>query len=126
MRGVTPRQIVKSMVVKDGTGEYHVVLVPGDRVISWPKLRGVLGVNKAAMPSAEEAKAVTGFARGTITPFGTATPLDVVADALVEPGPITVGGGAHSVAIYLDGDDLLAHFGATRVDITDPDPAFAE
>ena len=126
LRRVRPRQIVKSMIVKDGTGEYHVVLVPGDRVISWPKLRAVLGVNKATMPSADEAKAVTGFARGTITPFGTLTPLDIVADALVEPGPITVGGGAYSVGIYLDGDDLLAHFGAERVDITEPDPAFVE
>lgn len=126
MRGVTPRQIVKSMVVKDNTGTYRIVLVPGDRVISWPKLRGVLGVNKAAMPSADEAKEITGFARGTITPFGTKTELPIVADALVESGPISLGGGAHSVAIYLTGDDLLAHFGAERVDITEPDPHFAD
>ena len=38
--------------------------------------------------------AVTGFVRGTITPFGTRTPLPVVLDASVS-GPISLGGGAH-------------------------------
>ena len=125
-RGVQPCDVVKTLVVRRGEDDYVLVLVPGDRTLHWPRLRAVLGVNKAAMPSADEAKAVTGFARGTITPFGTLTPLDIVADALVEPGPITVGGGAYSVSIYLDGDDLLAHFGAERVDITEPDLAFVE
>lgn len=124
MRGITPRQLVKSMVIKDSKGVYSILLVPGDRVIAWSKLRQLLGVNKAAMPPQSEAEAVTGFARGTITPFGTRSALPVIADELVESGPISIGGGDHSVAFYLDGDDLVDHFGAIRFDITDPDPSF--
>ena len=37
---------MKSLVF-DCEGRWVVVLVPGDRVISWPKLRGVLGVDAA-------------------------------------------------------------------------------
>ena len=36
-RGVPPRAIVKTMVVRRGPGEHLFVLVPGDREISWPK-----------------------------------------------------------------------------------------
>ncbi|OYN85292.1 aminoacyl-tRNA deacylase [Parenemella sanctibonifatiensis] len=120
-RGVQPRQIVKSMVVRHGA-DHTIVLVPGDRVIAWPKLRAVLGVTRSTMPPADEAKEITGFARGTITPFGTRTPLPVVADELVPLGEVSVGGGAHGVAIHLAGADLLEHFGARVADVTDPDP----
>ncbi|MDJ1370871.1 aminoacyl-tRNA deacylase [Gulosibacter molinativorax] len=123
-RGITPRELIKSMVIKDSRGVYSVVLVPGDRVIAWAKLRKLLSVNKAAMPPQGEAEEITGFARGTITPFGTKSALPIIADERIPEGPISIGGGAHSVAFYLNGSDLLDHFGAVRLDITDPDPSF--
>ena len=79
-RGVEPADVIKTMVVRRGEGDYVLVLVPGDRVISWPKLRALLGVNRLSMPDADEALAVTGYPRGTITPFGTTTALPVIAD----------------------------------------------
>ena len=79
-RGVPPRSIVKTMVVRRGAGDHLFVLVPGDREISWPKLRAVLGVNRISMPDAEVAREVTGYERGTITPFGSATALPVIVD----------------------------------------------
>lgn len=119
-RGVTPGEIVKSMVVRLGESDYAIALVPGDRKISWSKLRGAMGVNRAKMPSAEEAFEITGFERGTITPFGVKSPLPVLADETVPDGAISMGGGAHDVALYLDGADLKRHFDAQVLDITDP------
>ena len=58
------------MVVRRGAGDHLFVLVPGDREISWPKLRALLGVNRISMPDADAAREVTGYERGTITPFG--------------------------------------------------------
>jgi hypothetical protein len=46
--------------------------------------------------------AATGYERGTITPFGAARAWPVVADTRVS-GEITLGGGAHGVAVALDG-----------------------
>ena len=87
-RGLDPRQVLKTLVVRRGDGDYLFVLVPGDRQISWPKMREHLGVKRISMPDAETAQDVTGYVRGTITPFGSlasphGTPWPVIADALV-------------------------------------------
>nr|NLD40722.1 YbaK/EbsC family protein [Actinomycetales bacterium] len=101
---------------------YLFVLVPGDREISWPKLRTHLGVSRLSMPSADLAREATGYERGTITPFGSRVAWPVIVDAsLAEPGrTISVGGGAHGVAISLAAADLIAATEAFAADVTDP------
>ena len=59
------------------------------------------------MPSADDALAVTGYARGTITPFGSLSDLPVIADATIPAGHVSVGGGAHGVAFTVDSADLV-------------------
>lgn len=120
VRGVPPRAIVKTMVVRRGPGDHLFVLVPGDREISWPKLRALLGVNRISMPDAEKAREVTGYERGTITPFGSLTPLPVVADEQIVGETISIGAGAHGVAATVAADDVIAHLGAQVGDVTDP------
>ena len=117
--GLQPADIVKTLVVKRSDDSYLFALIPGDRAISWPKLRALLGVNRLSRPDADEAKRVTGFARGTITPFGTLTPLPVVADERIAGRRVSIGAGEHGVAATLDGDDLLAHLGAQVADVTE-------
>lgn len=117
-RGVEPRQVVKTMVVRVAEGDHRLVLVPGDREIAWPKLRALLGVNRLSMPSADAAYDVTGFVRGTITPLGSATPLPVIADERVT-GTVSIGGGAHGVALTVDATELLAALGAVVADVTE-------
>ncbi|MBW8751366.1 MAG: YbaK/EbsC family protein [Propionibacteriales bacterium] len=117
-RGIEPRQLVKTMVVRVSDGDHRFVLVPGDREIAWPKLRALLGVNRLSMPSADAAREVTGFVRGTITPLGSLTPLPVIADAAVT-GTISIGGGAHGVALTVDAADLIDVLDATVADVTD-------
>jgi Cys-tRNA(Pro)/Cys-tRNA(Cys) deacylase len=116
-RGVEPRQVVKTMVVRVSDGDHRFVLVPGDREIAWPKLRALLGVNRVSMPSAEAAYDVTGYVRGTITPLGSTTPLPVIADASIA-GPVSLGGGAHGVGLTVDAVDLLRALDATVADVT--------
>jgi Cys-tRNA(Pro)/Cys-tRNA(Cys) deacylase len=116
-RGVEPRHVVKPRVVRVSDGDHRFVLVPGDREIAWPKLRALLGVNRVSMPSAEAAYDVTGYVRGTITPLGSTTPLPVVADASIA-GPVSLGGGAHGVALTVDAADLLRALDASVADVT--------
>ena len=118
-RGVEPRAVVKTIVVRLSDDDYRFVLVPGDREIAWPKLRSVLGVNRVSMPSAEVALEVTGYVRGTITPLGSTGTWPVVADERVT-GRVSLGGGAHGVALTLDADELVAALGATVADVTEP------
>jgi len=116
-RGIEPRQLVKTMVVRVAEGDHRFVLVPGDREIAWPKLRSLLGVNRLSMPSADAAREVTGFVRGTITPLGSITPLPVVADERVQ-GTVSLGGGAHGTALTVNADDLVQVLDATVADVT--------
>lgn len=118
-RGIAPRQIVKTMVVRVAEGDHRFVLVPGDREIAWPKLRALLGVNRVSMPSADGAREVTGYERGTITPLGSLAALPVIADERVT-GEISIGGGAHGVALTVDAAALLAALAATVADVTEP------
>lgn len=118
-RGLQPHQIVKTMVVRVSQDDHRFVLVPGDREIAWPKLRSLLGVNRLSMPPAEAAYDVTGYVRGTITPLGSRTALPVIADAAVT-GTVSIGGGAHGVALTVDAEALVEALDATVADVTEP------
>ena len=119
-RGVEPGDIIKTLVVRRAEDDYLFVLVPGGREISWPKLRALLGVNRMSMPDAATAKEVTGYERGTITPFGSLTAWPVVADATVSGRLISIGAGAHGVAATAQADDVVRVLGAEVADVTDP------
>ena len=118
-RGVRPEDIVKSLVVRRAKDDYLFVLVPGDRQFSWPKLRALLGTNRLSMPDAAVAKEVTGYERGTITPFGSTHAWPVVADKTVAGRTISMGGGAHGVALTVAGDDVIRVLHAQVADISD-------
>ena len=120
-RGIDPGGIVKTIVVRRGDDDFLFVLVPGGRTISWPKLRALLGVSRLSMPDAETAKDVTGYVRGTITPFGSLTAWPVVADTHVVTRSVSIGGGAHGVAATVDGADLARALDATVADVTEPE-----
>jgi Cys-tRNA(Pro) deacylase len=119
-RGVEPRDIIKTLVVRRAEDDYLFVLVPGDREISWPKLRALLGVNRLSMPDADTAREVTGYERGTITPFGSLRPWPVIADQTVPGRTISIGAGAHGVAATAHGDDVVLALRAKVADVTDP------
>jgi Cys-tRNA(Pro)/Cys-tRNA(Cys) deacylase len=121
-RGVEPAAVVKTLVVRRGDGDFLFVLVPGDRTISWPKLRELLGVSRMSMPDAATALDATGYERGTITPFGSTTAWPVVADERLLGHEITLGGGAQGVAVAVDADAAVTALGATVADVTDPEP----
>ena len=120
-RGVEPAAVVKTIVVRRGEDDFLFVLVPGDRTIGWPKLRALLRVSRLSMPDAATARDVTGYERGTITPFGSARAWPVVADERIRGRTVSIGAGAPGVAATVDGDDLLSALGATAADVTDPE-----
>jgi len=120
-RGVSPAAVVKTLVVRRGAGDYLFVLVPGDRQISWPKLRALLGVSRMALPPADEALAATGYERGTITPFGSTHAWPVVADERMAGRTVTLGGGAHGVAVLVAADAVVPALRAILADVTEAD-----
>jgi Cys-tRNA(Pro)/Cys-tRNA(Cys) deacylase len=120
-RGVPPADVVKTMVVRRGPDDFLFVLVPGDRTISWPKLRALLGVSRLSLPDAAVARDVTGYERGTITPLGSTVAWPVIADERIGGRQITLGAGEHGVAVAAAADDIVTALRATLADVTDPE-----
>jgi len=116
-RGVPVAAVVKSLLVRRGEDDHLLVLIPGDRSISWPKLRALLDVSRLSMPDADTAFAVTGYRRGTITPLGLDLP--VVVDELLVGTDITLGSGEPGVAIAVGADELIVAYSATVADVAD-------
>lgn len=121
-QGMEVRDLVKTLVVRRAEGQYVFVLVPGDRVISWPRLRTLLGVTRLSMPDAETARRATGYERGTITPFGSATAWPVIADERLRGRTIGLGAGERGVGLRVAADAAGAVLGAVFADVTDPEP----
>jgi len=122
-RGVEPADVVKTLVVRRGDDDFLFVLVPGDRTISWPKLRRLLGVSRLSMPDAALARQATGYERGTITPFGSSRPWPVIGDERVRGREITLGAGEHGVALAANANEILQALDASVADVSDPEPA---
>lgn len=120
--GLEPDDIVKTLVVSRSDGSFLFALVPGDRAISWPKLRSVVGVNKLHMPDAARALEATGYERGTIVPLGSTTAWPVFADERIRGRRIALGAGAHGYSLFADADEVIAALSATVADITAPLP----
>jgi Cys-tRNA(Pro) deacylase len=120
--GITPADIVKSLVVKRSDGSFLFAEIPGDRVISWPKLRALVGVNKLQLPDAAVALEATGYERGTITPLGSTTAWPVYVDERVVGRRVSMGAGEHGRSLFVNADDLIRGLDATVADISEPTP----
>ncbi len=122
LQGITLDSLLRTIVVRRGLDDYVFVLVPAGRRFDWPKLRAHLGVSRLSLPDQDEAKAVTGYERGAITPFGASRAWPVIADAtILGRDRVAIGGGARGVNVHLAPGDLVAGLAAVLVDVTVPD-----
>jgi prolyl-tRNA editing enzyme YbaK/EbsC (Cys-tRNA(Pro) deacylase) len=71
------------------------------------------------LPDADEARAVTGYERYTITPFGATHAWPVIVDASVMAEPtVSVGGGGFGINLHLASADVVTGLGAEVVDVS--------
>ena len=121
LQGIPVGALLRTIVVRRGDDDYLFVLVPAGRRLDWPKLRAHLGVRRMTLPDADEARAVTGYERFTITPFGAERSWPVLVDPSVMNEPVvSVGGGAFGVNLHLSPAALVDHLGAEIVDVSIP------
>ena len=115
--------LLRTIVVRRGDDDYLFVLVPAGRRFDWARLRAHLGVRRLMLPDAEEARAVTGYERYTITPFGASRAWPVIVDAAAMPFErVSVGGGAFGVNLHVAPADLVRHLEAEVVDVSMAEP----
>jgi Cys-tRNA(Pro)/Cys-tRNA(Cys) deacylase len=112
--------LLRTIVVRRGEDDYVFVLVPAGSRFDWPKLRAYLGVSRLSLPDADEAQAVTGYVRYTITPFGSTRDWPVIVDASVMGlDTVAIGGGAPGINLHVAPAELVAALRATVVDVTE-------
>jgi Cys-tRNA(Pro) deacylase len=106
-RGMDEDQIVRSLVFRLQDGSFILVLMPGPGQVAWSKLRHFLGVSRITTAGADEVYQVTGYRPGTVSPFGLAEPLRLLADQrLRHRNEISVGAGIRDAGLILDSHDL--------------------
>lgn len=126
LQGIHVGALLRTIVVRRGEDDHVFVLVPGGRRFDWPKLRAHLGVSRLSLPDQDEARTVTGYERGAITPFGASRAWPVIADASIAGRErVAIGGGARGVNVHLAPADLVRALEAAVVDVTVPEGATA-
>ena len=119
LQGIRLTSLLRTLVVRRGEDDFLFVLVPGGRRFDWPLLRAHLGVKRLSMPDADEARAVTGYERGAITPLGSIRPWPVIMDAsALEAETVAVGGGARGVNVHLSPSSLVEALDAEVVEVS--------
>ena len=107
-RGQSPDQVVRSILFRLGEGKFAMVLVAGDRQISWPVLRKHLGQSRLSLASKDEVLTATGYQLGAVSPFGLPQPIPILVDKSVfAQEEISLGSGVRGTAIILRTSDFL-------------------
>jgi Cys-tRNA(Pro) deacylase len=115
-RGQSPDQVIRSIVFRLAKDEYVMVLIAGERQVSWPTLRHYLGQSRLTMAKEDELIAVTGYGVGAVSPFGLPRPMRILVDESVfVPEEISIGSGVRGTTVILRSADLRRALGDVQV-----------
>ena len=111
-----PNQVIRSIVFRVGKEEFLMALMAGDRQISWPMLRRYLGQSRLTLATEDEVRAVTGYERGAVAPFGLPRPMRILADESVFANEeISLGSGVRGTAVIMTSGDLRRALGNAEI-----------
>ena len=111
-RGQQPEQVVRSILFRLEKDKYIMVLAAGPAQISWQALRRYLGQSRLTMAKPEEVLAVTGYAIGTVSPFGLPAPLRILMDeSVLTQDELSMGSCEKGVGIIMGREDLMRALG---------------
>ena len=101
-RGQRAEQVVRSIVFRVSEGNFVMVLVAGDRQISWQALREYLQVKRMSMASPKEILEHTGYMTGAVSPFGLPGAMRILVDENVfQEEEISIGSGVRFTTVIL-------------------------
>lgn len=119
--GVRPDQIIKSVLFL-ADGDPLLVVANGTARVHRKQLADQLTMSRrrVKMAGPEQVLAITGFAVGTVPPFGHRAPLPTLVDERVlEETAVFGGGGAINALMRVTPQELLRVTGARVVDVVD-------
>ncbi len=115
-RGQRPEQIVRSIVFRLSRGGFVMVLVAGEKQVSWQALRHHLGTSRISMATEAEVVQVTGYELGAVSPFGTKQPLRILVDrGVFLESEISIGSGVRFTTVIMLREEFLHALGRVEV-----------
>jgi Cys-tRNA(Pro)/Cys-tRNA(Cys) deacylase len=115
-RGQRPEQIIRSIVFRLSRGGFIMVLVAGERQVSWHALRHHLGTSRISMATEVEVLEVTGHPLGAVSPFGTTQALRILVDrGSLQEEEISIGSGERYTTVIMQRDDFIRALGQVEV-----------
>lgn len=115
-------QICKSLIFA-ADGVPVLVLMDGASRVDLERVRDELGAEKVTRARADVVRETTGYAIGGVPPFGHRTKTRVLADrSLLDHDVVWAAAGNPHAVFPMAPKDLVAHAGATLVDVRDHTP----
>lgn len=116
--GVAPGQIAKSLLFTSKSGDYHMVVLAGDRRISQSRLKKLIG-SKPDMTDAAETERVTGFAPGGVCPFGIQGVQVWIDESIKDWDCVYPAAGTDGSAVRMDFGSLILATGGKPCTVAD-------
>ncbi len=111
--------IIKTLIMVDDKKKPIVVLMHGDKQVSTKKLARILNMKKITPVDPDNAKKITGYSVGGISPFGTKEDLPVfVESTILNCEDIFINGGKRGYLIKIKSRDLKNAFKINIVEVS--------
>lgn len=115
-RGQRLDQIVRSIVFRLSHGGFVMVLMAGEKQVSWQALRHHLGTSRISMATKAEVLEVTGYPLGAVSPFGTRQALRILVDqGILHENEISVGSGVRYTTVIMQCEDFIRALGQVEM-----------
>ncbi|MEM2073957.1 MAG: YbaK/EbsC family protein [Nitrososphaeria archaeon] len=106
--GIELNRLTKNLVSKTDSGEYVLLIVPGDKKVDLDKAAKVLGVRKVRLVPFDQAEEISGYPPGGTPSIGHKTPMKIVLDkSLLLHQTVFCGGGSRTKLLELRTDDIV-------------------
>ncbi len=115
-RGQRPEQIIRTIVFRLSRVGFIMVLVAGDRQVSWQALHHHLGTSRLSMATEAEVLEVTGYPLGAVSPFGTKQALSILLDrGALQEEEISIGSGERYTTVIMQREDFIHALGQVEL-----------
>lgn len=114
--GLQPHQVIKSVFFIAAGGPL-MVMIPGDRMVDYAKLKGEAGVSRLRLLNADEVRMLTGYLIGSTPPVALKTDMPKYIDLhALREDVVYTGGGEPNMILKIRSYDLVR---ATDAEIAD-------
>jgi Cys-tRNA(Pro)/Cys-tRNA(Cys) deacylase len=117
--GLELNRLTKNLVSKTDSGEYVILIVPGDRKADLESAAKALGVKKVRLVPFDQAEQVSGYPPGATPSIGHKTKMRTIFDrSLTRYETIYCGGGSRDKLVELKTKEVLEYSGALVAEIS--------